>query len=156
MIEIEKIHEFMQNILHLPVMLFMFSIGIWEIYIASYYQNTKILLASESQNYNFILIVSVMNILNGSLLLTRFINKTKQTLEYFIILGVINLIIGLWNCQLYYHINAYGRFNNVVIIEFNLFMIKCIIFLIIYTVILFNSVYTSNDSAINAGYTVIN
>jgi len=156
MFEIKKIHEFMQNILHLSVMLFMFSIGIWEIYIVSYYQNTEILLASESQNYNFTFIVSVMNIFNGFLLLTGFFNKTKKTLEYFIILGLINLIIGLWNCQLYYHINAYGRFNEVVIIEFNLFMIKCIIFLILYTVLLFNSLYTSNDIAINADYTVIN
>ena len=97
-----------------------------------------------------------MNIFNGILLLTTFLNKNNNLLKYFTILGLINLMIGLWNCQLYYHLNAYGRFNDVIIIEFNLFMIKCIVFLIISTIWLVNSFYKSNEIEIIPDYMVIN
>jgi hypothetical protein len=72
-----------------------------------------------------------MNIFNALFLIWTFFDKNNiKIINYLILLLVLNLVIGLWNCILYNNLIIYGRFNDVIIIEFKLYIIKCIIFLI--------------------------
>lgn len=105
------------------------SIGIWELYLVSYYQDTYIILASEYQRYKFTFIVSIMNILNSLYLSYLLINNNNKIILSSI-LTITNLIVGLWACILYDNLSDYGRFNQVIFIELKLYFFKCLIIVI--------------------------
>lgn len=103
------------------------STGIWELYIVSYYQNSNIILANEFQRYKFTFIVSIMNILNSLYLLYLLLNNYNNKIVLSSVLIIINLIVGVWACALYDNMSNYGRFNQVIIIEFKFYIFKCLI-----------------------------
>jgi len=128
--------KFIVNIINISCIIFFCCIVSWECSVVSYYQNKDIILTTENEKYNFIFMASIMNIFNILFLLFLFFNK-KINFIYFTFLLILNLLIGLWNCTIYNTIKFNNDFNNIIIIEFNLFLIKLIILFIglIYTLV---------------------
>ena len=156
MVEIKNIYIIIQNLLHIVSIFFIFCVGIWEITIISYYQN-KVLLPIEYQKYNFTLIAAIINIFNSLFLLQLFFNRKRIVLKYLIIL--INLIIGVWSFLLYENMHKYGRFNNVIIFELNLLIIKSLLSIInsiiLFCISFYKINYKTNDNIIIAEYTKV-
>jgi hypothetical protein len=117
----------------------------WECSVVSYYQNKDIILTTENEKYNFIFMASIMNIFNILFLLFVFFDKNIK-LVYFGLLLILNLIIGLWNCTIYNNIKLYGLFNDIIIFEFNIFLIKFISLFVglLYTLIVY--IIIKNDT----------
>ena len=119
----------------------------WEYYIVAYYRNTEFILTSMYQRYNFTLVISIINTLNVLYLILKYIDKDIIKLnKYFVFLIILNLIIGLWNCTLYNNHYNYGKFNNVINFELQLFVIKCMLSIMyaLYNII-FYSMFKEND-----------
>ena len=98
-------------------------IGIWEIITIFRFQ--KIILENENDAYNFTFACSTINIINSfalfNLLFNRFI------VNNYIILFIINIIIGIWSIILSNSLYIFGRFYNIIIVEMIMFYSKCII-----------------------------
>jgi len=75
-----------------------------------------------------------------------FEKKIINLINYLFILLFLNLIIGLWSCAIYDHLTPYGRFNKVIIIELNLFILKCTLFIINILYILISNIININDA----------
>jgi hypothetical protein len=124
--------------------------------IVSYYQNTNIILASEKQRYTFTFAALIMNIFNALFLVWVFLDKNNPRLvNYLILLFIINIIIGLISCSFYDHLYYYGRFNNVIIVEFQIFIIKCAIFLMYMLYISLSYLFKKNDNIVKAEYSEV-
>ena len=107
----------------------------------------------KSNKYNFVFITCIINIFNCIYLIISFNYKNlKKINTYLIILLILNLILGIWNCIIYDNLKIYGRFNQIIIIELKLYFIKCILFMIFFIVYIFNiyynNVYYNNDKAV--------
>ena len=148
--------RFIFYIIHISSILFMLSLGSWECSIVSYYQNNYIILASENQRYNFTFAASIINILNALFLIWVFLDKDNiRLINYLIPILILNLVIGLLSCTLYNHLGLYGRFNDVIIVELNLFIIKCALFLICLSYNLITYMLNKNNNIVNADYSEV-
>jgi len=127
--------QFIKKFIHFLLFFGLLCIGINEIVIICYYDNNKIVLYNEIQIYNFIYISSIINIINSLSLYWLLFNKYENNLfKYYVILIIINILIGAWNVILFeHHIGLNNYIFNFVIIELYLFLIKCFT-LMIYTV----------------------
>jgi len=137
--------KFIVNIINILCIIFMCCLVSWECSVVSYYQNKDIILTTENEKYNFIFMASIMNIFNILFLLFVFFDKNIK-LVYFGLLLILNLIIGLWNCTIYNNIKLYGLFNDIIIFEFNIFLIKFISLFVglLYTLIVY--IIIKNDT----------
>ena len=137
--------KFIVNIINILCIIFMCCLVSWECSVVSYYQNKDIILTTENEKYNFIFVASIMNIFNILFLLFVFFDKNIK-LVYFVLLLILNLIIGLWNCTIYNNIQLYGKFNDIIIFEFNIFLIKFLSLFVglLYTLIVY--IIIKNDT----------
>lgn len=139
--------NFIIYIIHMASILSMCCIASWECSVVSYYQNTNIILASEIQGYDFTFIASIMNMFTVIFLLCLFFDKNILRLSsYLMVLLILNLVMGLWVCSLYEHTNLHGRFDEVIIIELNLFIIKCILFFIMMIYVILSYVFRDDNT----------
>jgi hypothetical protein len=97
-------------------------IGIWEIITIFKFQ--KIILENENNAYNFTFACSTINIINSFALLYLLFNKF--IVNNYIILFIINIIIGIWSIILSNSIYIFGRFYNIIIVEMIMFYSHCI------------------------------
>ena len=116
-------------ILYISCAISTFIIAIYEISYISNYSNINLILTNEIEGYNFTYICSIVNILNTIFLLWFLFDKNNIKIINCVI--IINLIIGLWNISLYYNLKIIGRFNKIIILEFYVFLIKCLLFSIL-------------------------
>lgn len=148
-----KIIIYMIHMCCIISMLFLISCE-WTI--VSYYQNTNIILASEKQRYTFTFAALIMNIFNVLFLVWVFLDKNNPRLvNYLILLFIINIIIGLISCSLYDHLYYYGRFNDVIIAELQLFIIKCTMFIIYILYMTISYLFRKNDNIVKAEYSEV-
>ena len=142
----EDVYQFIQNILHICSIICIFIIAISEIKYISNNSDINLVLTNEIQGYNFTYICSILNILNTVFLLWILFDKNNiRIINYATILFIINLIIGLWAVALYYNLPIIGRFNEIIIIQFNIFLLECSLFGLFVFLSLFKYIYKSND-----------
>lgn len=137
--------------IHTCCIIYMLCLISWECSIVSYYQNTNIILTSEKQRYTFTFAALIMNIFNALFLVWVFLDKNNPKLvNYLILLSIPNIIIGLISCSFYDHLYYYGRFNDVIIAELQLFIIKCTMFIIYILYMLISYLFKKNDNFVKA------
>ena len=154
MVEMKELYKYIQIVLHLCCIITIFSIAICEMKYISYYYNKDLVLTSEIEGYNFTYVCSIMNILNTIFLSWVLLDKNNvKIISYTIMLFVINLIIGFWAVSLYCNLRIFGRFNDIIIIQFDLFLIECLI-LIIFIIFSFYK-YHNNFNENNTNYDIL-
>lgn len=140
MIETKNICLFLQNLLHIWCAFGIFIVVIYELKYVSKYGDTELILTSEIEGYNFTYGCSILNIFNVIFLLWVLFDKSnKKIITYAFILFVINLIFGLWSISLYVNLKIIGRFNDIIILQFNIFLIECSLFLLFLVITFFKS-----------------
>lgn len=128
-----------QNIIHFSCAISIFIIALWELKYICKYENIDLILTSEIQGYNFTYIYSILNIINSIFLLWILLDRSnKIIINYAIVLFIMNLIMGLWNISLYYNLKVIGRFNQVIIIQFYIFVIELSLSLIYLMITYYN------------------
>lgn len=148
--------KFIVYIIHTSCILFMCCLVSWECSIISYYQNTEIILTRETQRYNFTFAALIMNIFNALFLIWVLLDKhNTKLIKCLIFLLIFNFVIGLTCCILYNDLYYYGRFNDVIIIEFYLFITKCILFLIYQLYIIITYMLNRNNNIVKKEYTQV-
>ena len=85
-----------------------------------------------------IYIYSLLNIINSVFLLWILLDKFNKIINYAIVLFVMNLMMGIWNISLYCNLKVIGRFNQVIILQFYIFLIELSLFLIYFMIIYYN------------------
>jgi hypothetical protein len=154
MIEMKDIYQFIQNVLHVCCIICIFIITIYEIKCISKNSNINLILTSEIEGYNFTYICSIINILNTIfLVLVLFDKNNTKIINYAVILFIINLIIGLWTISLYCNLKIIGRFNDIIIIQFNIFLIECSLFGLFVILLSYKYIYDKNDN--NTNYVLV-
>ena len=136
-----------QNIIHIWCAISIFIIALWELHYICKYENMDLILTSEVNGYNFTYIYSLLNIINSVFLLWILFNKFNKIINYAIVLFVINLIMGIWNISLYCNLKVIGRFNQVIILQFYIFLIELSLLLIYFMIINYNRLNKINDES---------
>ena len=119
-----------KNTIYICLILFFICLSSYEIKTILQYKNNNFVIKTETEKYNFVAISSIMNIFNSLFLLILFFKKYPDNfLVYLILILLINVILGLWCCLIFYSIIFYGRFENNIIIELKIFYSKIILFI---------------------------
>jgi len=121
--EKKELYEYILNII---CMIDFLCVGVWETTLIFNYENQ--LLKYEYSVYNFTFACSALNIINSLTLLWLLFNKC--VINNYIILYIMNIMIGILSIQLYNTTYIYDEFYNVIITEMIMFYIKCIIIII--------------------------
>jgi len=150
MTEMKDIYQFIQNILHICCIICIFIIAISEIQYISDHSNIELVTKNEMEGYNFTYLCSILNILNTIFLLWLLLDKKNSKIMYYaVMLFMINLIIGFWCVALYCNLKIIGRFNEIIIIQFNIFLIECSFFGLFAILSFYKYLYETNDEDIN-------
>jgi len=99
-------------------------LSIYEMYIISIYRNT--IITDENTAYNFICMSCIINLLNTLSFVWLLFNEF--VIYNYILLIILNIIIGIISISLFNSIYLYGRFNNMIDLEMIIFYAKLIIF----------------------------
>lgn len=128
MIIIKNIYQTIQYILHICYIINTIILAIYELHYIFKYRDINLILTKEVEEYNFTYSCSLLNILNSILLLWLLFDISNTKIKYYALtLFIINLIIGLWCMSLYIKIKDNGKFNQIIMIQFNIFFINYIL-----------------------------
>ena len=149
MIDIKNIYLTMQYVLHIFIIINKIIVAIYEIHYINKYKNIDLILTKEVEIYNFSYSCSILNLLNCMFLLWILFDISNTKIKYYALtLFIINLLIGLWCMSLYIKIKENGIFNQIIIIQFNIFVIDYILLVSYLSFNYYNSLLLSSEYTI--------
>ena len=133
MIDIKKLCLILTSIIYVYYIITLFSIGLWELLILLHYDNNDIILISDINAYHFTFIKLILNIITSLFLFWLIFDKYNiNIINCIILLFIINFLIGIWCITLYKNINIIRKLGNVIIIEYNIFIIENSLFALLF------------------------
>ena len=153
MVDIKNIYLTMQYVLHIFIIINTIIVSIYEMHYINKYKNIDLILTKEVEGYNFSYSCSILNLLNSIFLIWILFDISNTKIKYYALtLFIINLLIGLWCMSLYIKIKENGIFNQIIIIQFNIFIID---YILLVSYLFLSSFNYYNSLLLSSEYTIV-
>ena len=133
MIDIKKLCLILTGIIYIYYIITLISADLSKLLTLLYYDNNDIILINDINAYKFTFIKLILNIITSLFLFWLIFDKYNiNIINCIILLFIINFLIGIWCITLYKNINIIRKLGNVIIIEYNIFIIENSLFALLF------------------------